>query len=221
MPIDPDYVDVAERLRQFYDRYPDGRITRLDDPRVMEIGDRTFIVYSAVAYRTPDDPRPCVGTAWEPFPGPTSFTRDSELMNAETSAWGRAIVAAGISSKKIASAEEVRNRAGEAQPGNGKSASPGPKGITEPQKKRLAKALRDSGTTTAAQIRAATKRILGREVSGAELQALTSREASKLIDGLDAGALPDPEHPSDIPDEQESFEVPTAAVGTDPDGQAF
>ena len=31
-------------------------------------------------------------------------------MNAETSAWGRACIAAGIPSKKIASFEEVRNR---------------------------------------------------------------------------------------------------------------
>ncbi|HWT22714.1 MAG TPA: hypothetical protein VN213_04340 [Solirubrobacteraceae bacterium] len=105
-----DYIDVAERLRQFYERYPDGRITRLDDPRVMEVGDKTFIVYSAVAYRDPEDPRPCVGTAWEPFPGRTPYTRDSELMNAETAAWGRAIIAAGIPSKRIASADEVAAR---------------------------------------------------------------------------------------------------------------
>jgi hypothetical protein len=108
-----DYVDVSERIRLFYERYPDGRLTRLNDPRVMEIGQRVFIVYDALAYRTADDPHPAVGTAWEPIPGPTQFTRDSELMNAETAAWGRAIIAAGIPSKRIASAEEVQARRGE------------------------------------------------------------------------------------------------------------
>jgi hypothetical protein len=53
-----------------------------------------------------------VGLAWEPVPGKTSYTRDSELQNAETSAWGRAIVAvlAADTKKGIASAEEVQSR---------------------------------------------------------------------------------------------------------------
>ena len=42
----------------------------------------------------------------------SSFTKDSELQNAETAAWGRAIVAVLASDTKegIASREEVRNR---------------------------------------------------------------------------------------------------------------
>ena len=70
----------------------------------------------ALAYRAPDDPMPGIGTAWEPFPGRTPYTRDSELMNAETSAWGRAIVAtlAADTNKGIASREEVRNRSEDA-----------------------------------------------------------------------------------------------------------
>jgi len=108
-----DYVDVAERIREFKDKYPDGTLQAADfmEPyRVAEVAGKTFVVYVAAAYRTPDDPRPGIGMAWEPFPGTTPYTRDSELMNAETSAWGRAIVAVGIPTKKIASAEEVRNR---------------------------------------------------------------------------------------------------------------
>ncbi len=105
-----DYVDVAERIGLFYAKYPDGRLSRMGEPKVLPVGDKLFIMYTAKAYRTPDDPLPGIGTAWEPFPGPTQFTKDSELMNAETAAWGRAIIAAGIGSKKIASAEEVRNR---------------------------------------------------------------------------------------------------------------
>ncbi len=108
------YVDVAERIRIFKEKYPNGSLQPLDHNKpydVITVGERSFVVYVAAAYRTPDDQRPGVGMAWEPFPGKTPYTRDSELMNAETSAWGRAIIAALASdTQKIASAEEVRNR---------------------------------------------------------------------------------------------------------------
>lgn len=108
------YVDVAERIRIFKEKYPNGSLQPLDHNKpydVITVGERAFVVYVAAAYRTPDDQRPGVGMAWEPFPGKTPYTRDSELMNAETSAWGRAIIAALASdTQKIASAEEVRNR---------------------------------------------------------------------------------------------------------------
>lgn len=114
MAIDPNYVDVAERIREFREKHPEGSLQPADlatPYRIEHIGDQTFLTYSAAAYRTPDDPRPGIGTAWEPVPGKTNFTRDSELMNAETSAWGRAIVAVlAADTKKIVSADEVRNR---------------------------------------------------------------------------------------------------------------
>ena len=108
--FNPDeYVDVAERVKQFYDRYPDGRLTTVDFfPQ--QVGEKTFMVCHAKAYRTPDDPLPGDGVAWEPVPGPTQFTRDSELMNAQTAAIGRAIVMLGFDTKKLASTEEVRAR---------------------------------------------------------------------------------------------------------------
>jgi len=108
-----DYVDVAERIATFHETYPEGSLEPADpyEPfRMVDAGDKTFCVYTAAAYRTPDDKRPGIGVAWEPVPGRTPYTRDSELMNAETSAWGRAIVALGIPTKRIASANEVRNR---------------------------------------------------------------------------------------------------------------
>lgn len=110
--LDDDYIDVATRIQQFYTRFTEGRLTRVGEPKILLGGDRPFIVYTAHAYRSPDDPVPAVGTAWEPIPGPTQFTRDSELMNAETAAWGRAIIAAGIPSKRIASSEEAQARNG-------------------------------------------------------------------------------------------------------------
>ena len=112
MPLD--YIDVAARIVGFRGKHPEGSLQQV------AIDFRTFaghdwIVYTAAAYRTPDDPRPGMGTAWEPVPGKTPYTRDSELQNAETAAWGRAIVAvlAADTRRGIASAEEVRNRRAE------------------------------------------------------------------------------------------------------------
>jgi hypothetical protein len=122
-----DYVDVAERIREFRDKHPDGSLQRVDWG-VQEVAGKAFIYYTAAAYRSPDDERPGIGTAWEPFPGPTPYTKDSELMNAETSAWGRAIIAAGAAdAKRVASANEVANR----QPAP--AASPAPRKTAQQQ----------------------------------------------------------------------------------------
>lgn len=118
-----DYIDVATRIIEFREKYPTGSLQPWRDPYVLEVnmGDgklKSFMVYSAAAYRSPDDSLPGVGYAWEPIPGPTNFTRDSELQNAETAAWGRAMVAAlAVDTRKgIASSEEVRNRQTEKAP---------------------------------------------------------------------------------------------------------
>jgi hypothetical protein len=106
-----DYIDVATRIQIFYDRYPNGSLA--SEYEIREVMDHTWIVVKAYAYRTPDDPRPGVGHAWEHVPGRTPFTLGSELMVGETSAWGRAIAALGIAVHKgIASAQEVRNAQG-------------------------------------------------------------------------------------------------------------
>ena len=109
-----DYIDVAQRLREMREKYPDLSMQQVD-MKFMNVGNKDWVVYTAAAYRTPDDPRPGIGTAWEPIPGPTNFTRDSEVQNAETAAWGRALVAIGADTKAgIASVEEITNRTGEA-----------------------------------------------------------------------------------------------------------
>jgi hypothetical protein len=106
-----DYVDVAERMRQFANKYPTGSIQTVSID-FKQVGEQMLVIYTAAAYRSPDDERPGIAMASEPFPGKTNFTRDSEVMNAETSAWGRCILAAdpSITAKKIASANEVQNR---------------------------------------------------------------------------------------------------------------
>ena len=121
-----DYVDVAERIRQYKEKYPNGVLKALHEPQLVSVDGAHFIVYAAMAQPEPEA-HPTVygvGYAWEPVPGRTPFTKDSELMNAETSAWGRAIIALGdFETKKIASLNEVRNRAeNEAQDGNADTA---------------------------------------------------------------------------------------------------
>ena len=110
--FDDSYQTVPERIALFREKYPHGSLGCLDDAepyRIETIGERAFIVVTAAAYRTSDDQRPGIGLAWCPFPGTDMYTKDSELMNAQTSAWGRAIVAVlAADAKKIASHEEVR-----------------------------------------------------------------------------------------------------------------
>lgn len=102
-----DYIEVKDRIQAFHNRYPEGSLQSVYEIR--ELGDKTWIIVKAYAYRTPDDPRPGIGHAWESYPGSTSFTRTSELMCGETSAWGRSLAALGIAvSKSIASKNEVR-----------------------------------------------------------------------------------------------------------------
>lgn len=104
-----DYVDVAERIGEFRERHPAG--TLRGTFQMLEVGGQAIVAYRAEAFRTPDDQAPGVGSAWELVPGRTPFTRGSELQNAETSAWGRAIIAVGAADAKrgIASRQEVAN----------------------------------------------------------------------------------------------------------------
>lgn len=104
------YVDVAERLKILKDLYPQASLqpANIAEPfKIVNIQDCTYIVYTAACYREPNDPRPGIGIAWERVPG-KGMTVGSELAIAETSAWGRAIVAAiQTSTKRIATKQDV------------------------------------------------------------------------------------------------------------------
>jgi hypothetical protein len=109
-----DYVDVKERIRLFYEKYPDGRLVthQVRFPEPMD--DMPRVAVQALAYRDPDDSFPAIGWSWMVLPGSTPYTKGSELENTETSAWGRAIGALGIGiDKSIASGDEVRAKSGE------------------------------------------------------------------------------------------------------------
>lgn len=190
-----DYVDVAERIRIFRDRYPDGSLQPANpaEPyRIVDLGTAVFVVYVAAAYRHPDDPRPGIGSAWEPYPGRTPYTKDSELMVAETSAWGRAIVATlAADSKKVASLDEVRARRAQTPPdarsgpesvASHPSATSGPRLASDRQKDTIGRMAQERGYQM-------TK----------SLDALTSSEASELIDILKA--MPKPSKPAKTDEE--------------------
>jgi hypothetical protein len=105
-----DYVPVVDRLAQAYERWPELRLWE-HPAQVVVIDGASFVASTVTAHRTPDDTHPAQATAWEPFPGRTSFTQNSEMMNAATSAVGRVLALMGIAAKKsIASRDEVRNR---------------------------------------------------------------------------------------------------------------
>ena len=107
-----DYVEVKDRIARFYDLYGQGRLVTSGYELTREPDDKPKVIVTGLAYRTPDDPHPGVGTSWMYLPGRTSYTLGSEIENAETSAWGRAIGSLGILiDRSIASANEIEAKA--------------------------------------------------------------------------------------------------------------
>lgn len=103
------YVDVPTRFAAALERWPELRIVE-NRPEIITVGDKVFISVTVQAWRTPDDLIPAQGTAWEPIPGLTPFTKNSEMMNASTSALGRVLGFMMSFGHKMASTEEVLNR---------------------------------------------------------------------------------------------------------------
>jgi hypothetical protein len=103
-----DYIDVAERIGAFKAAHPEGSL----QSEIVHLSDNRVIV-KAYAFRNAEDQRPGVGHAAEQIPGATPYTRGSEVMVAETSAWGRAIAALGFEVKRgIATRQEVETARG-------------------------------------------------------------------------------------------------------------
>lgn len=109
-----DYIPVNERLMAFYTKHPEGSI----QSDMITLTDN-LVVFRASAYRSPDDSKPGVGHSSMTIPGSTSFTRGSEIENAETSAWGRALAALGFEVKRgVASRDEIENKQDDTAGGN-------------------------------------------------------------------------------------------------------
>ena len=104
------YVDVPTRLRMALDKHPDLRIQE-SQPTFREVNTKLYIEIRCTVWRDKDDPLPVIAYCWEPFPGTTPYTRDSEQMNASTSALGRALGMMGFGIEhKMASKQEVMAR---------------------------------------------------------------------------------------------------------------
>jgi hypothetical protein len=201
-PADSGYNEVATRIVEARKKHPEGILRPLDPAapyKIETIDGKTFIVYAAAFYRTPDDQMPGIGVAWEPFPGTTPYTRNSELMNAETSAWGRALVAAFAADTKkgIATSLDVRTREAERQQQYGPPDDQGWPTQPEPGEQLVTKALR---TRLAGQF--ATLGLVGRDeglmtigaligVHVAATKDLTNAQAQELIEKLDPLAKSD------------------------------
>lgn len=181
-----DYVPVNERILAFLQQHPDGAL----QSEIVELTEDRVTV-KAYAYRSPDDPRPGVGHSSLQIPGRTPYTLGSEIENAETSAWGRAIAALGFEVKRgLASAEEVRNKNPEPGARGGSpsspsgSASPAPALRTPEEQALLDRILAEPGMSTARMslMADAVGVPKGDRANAEQLQAMVDRYIGKPAD---------------------------------------
>ena len=86
---------------------------------------KPFVWVHAKAYRTPDDPLPGDGIAWEPVPGSDPVQRrTANWMNAQTAAFGVA-----LSSRLVSTRRRSRSKQSPGAQGNGARPEPGSAGI--------------------------------------------------------------------------------------------
>ena len=110
------YVEVKDRLAVLFELYGQARVVTSYE-LTREPDQKPKVIVRAIIYRTPDDPVPATGTSWMYLPGATTYTRGSELENAETSAVGRAIGLMGILiDRSIATSNEIDAKKNEAEP---------------------------------------------------------------------------------------------------------
>ena len=186
-----DYIEVSERIQAFYAKFPDGSL-QAEHSWIDRQGEQWLLV-KAYAYRTPDDPRPGIGHAWEPVPGRTPYTKDSELMVGETSAWGRALAALGVAVHRgVASQDEVKSaearRATPTQPkaypaSNGRMVAPGNAPATEAQVKKLRYEM-NRAHVNEILLNEFTSSQLGFEIPVDGIHKLTKHQASELIEAM-------------------------------------
>jgi len=179
-----DYVDVATRLRQAHERWPELRIDE-HLPQIVTVGERLFVQATVTVHRTPDDPLPTTATVWEPWPGQTSFSKNSEVMVGATSALGRALAYMGLEVRKsIASRDEIAARTDDRPRPTAKdrTTSDGASVAMAKDLARINALLDDCGIDTRELKLVTVQGIVGRDVASS--RELTRPEAAKVIEHL-------------------------------------
>lgn len=187
MRFDPnDYVDVQERITQFWNEYPDGAIrTDLASPA----SSFTEVVFRAEIYKHRDHERPdSVGYAAEK-PG-NGANQTSWHENCETSAIGRALANMGAAkSRKDRPSKQEMQKVERAQPTptrtvneavGGGTIAPGV-GMTDNQRKAIWAIAKNELNWTDADVEQ-----LSMQIFGVELKALDKQQASGMIENMKA-----------------------------------
>lgn len=111
-----DYEPVEDRIRAFWEKYPDGQIIT----KLLHHTEKQFVVKAAV-YRTTDtgeDDAMATGLAEETV-GSSPVNRTNALENCETSAIGRALANAGFATKGKRPSREEMEKADRVTPAAG------------------------------------------------------------------------------------------------------
>lgn len=202
-PLDAGYKLVAERHAKFMEDHPNNAVdteivSMTYDPqaidyedvvkngktiRVPVVGSAGYVIAKAslwldVLTKKEHQPADFTGLAGMPIPGPTNYTRNSEVENAETSAIGRALAAAGYHPKdQYASQDEIIMKNDEPE----KSAtSTGAEATTAQKNMVRTRWVKINGEDKVA-FRAWLKGTVGKYA----LKQLTRDDISKLVDSLE------------------------------------
>ena len=169
-----DYEPVAERLVRFWASHPDGRIV---NELVTYEGDRCIVKSSIYFHK--DDAQPVAVDYAEEIRGSSNVNRTSHIENCSTSATGRSLSLCGFSSATDGT-------------GAGWEKKPSREEMQKVERRGETTITKQGDTLSEAQERAirAICKSMGRTVPS-NLQGLTKRQASQLIDQL-KGMTPPP-----------------------------
>jgi hypothetical protein len=161
------YEPVADRLIKFWEAHPDGRII---NELVTYEGDRCIVKSSIYFHK--DDAHPVAVDFAEEIRGSSNVNRSSHIENCSTSATGRSLSLCGFSSATDGT-------------GAGWEKKPSREEMQKVERRGETVITKGADTLSEAQERAikAICKSMGRTVPS-NLQALTKRQASQLIDQL-------------------------------------
>ena len=176
-PIEQGYITVAERHAAFVKDYENGAVqtelvyANYDAARQAGLVIVSCSVWKDRGSRVKGEPPDGTGLASMPVPGPTNFTRNSEVENAETSALGRALAMIGYHAKEsMASEDEVNSKSAGASKEEQAEAKGG---ATAAQKRKMFAMARDAGIDVGHQD--------GKTILQAIVLASTGKRSSKQL----------------------------------------